>query len=319
MADTSIEWTDKVWNPVVGCQKVSPGCKNCYAKTLHDQRHKAHASGKAMPKQYAEPFEVVQLMPDRLTDPLSWQKPKRVFVNSVSDLFHDDVPDSFICDVFKVMGRASRHTFQVLTKRAERMQRFMREQTNAHAIRSLEEPEFCVSWPYPNVWLGVSVENRKHGLPRVDALRETPAAIRFLSVEPLLEDLGPLDLTGVSWVIVGGESGRGSRPMHPDWARAIRDQCQTAGVAFFFKQHGEWLDWSQMTGADKATVYNPLPPELEYHPDHRNHDPHLKPHQMVLSGGDIGVGVSMYRVGKKAAGRLLDGRTWDEFPEVPRV
>lgn len=237
MADTNIEWTDKTWNPIVGCTKVSAGCKNCYAKTLHDQRHKAYLAGKPMPAQYAKPFEVLQLMPERLNHPRSWKKPQRVFVNSVSDLFHEDVPDDFLCDVFKVMGREKRHTFQVLTKRAERMQRFMREQTNAHAIRSLDDPEFCVQWPYPNVWLGVSVENQatKCG---IDELRKIPAKVRFLSCEPLLEDLGELDLTGIHWCIIGGESGTDARPCNIDWIRSIVRQCRAAHVPVFVKQLG---------------------------------------------------------------------------------
>ncbi len=284
-ANSAIEWTDATWNPVVGCDKVSPGCAHCYAKQLHDKRHKAHQAGKAVPAQYARPFEVVQLMPDRLDDPIGWRSPRRVFVNSVSDLFHDDVPFDFIDRVFATMGVAHWHTFQVLTKRPARMAEYFAETYQVPAspagrvhgvdipatpariedrwarinaacdditIHRRRLPERCwtedgnlvgrPAWPrrpFPNVWIGVSVENRKHGLPRVEDLRRTPAAVRFLSVEPLLENLGTLDLTGIHWVIVGGESGPGARPCRPAWVRSVVEQCRAAGVAAFVKQLGE--------------------------------------------------------------------------------
>lgn len=256
-ANSSIEWTDTTWNPVRGCDPVSPGCANCYAAG-----HAARFSGPGLPyeglatRKKGQPAKwtgVIALVDDKLAEPLSWKKPQRVFVNSMSDLFHEDVPDQFICKVFRVMGEAKQHTFQVLTKRPERMQRFMREQTNAHAIRSLEERDFYVEWPYPNVWLGVSVENRQHGLPRIDYLRNTPAAVRFLSVEPLLEDLGEIDLTGIHWVIVGGESGHKSRLCRVEWVRSVVEQCRAANVAAFVKQlgslpTGEWGGGGKLPG-----------------------------------------------------------------------
>lgn len=219
MADTSIEWTDKTWNPVVGCTKISPGCKNCYAKTLHDQRHKAHGEGKRVPPQYAHPFEVVQTMPDRLTDPLSWRAPKKVFVNSVSDLFHDDIPEAFIDQVFGVMALARRHTFQVLTKRPARMAAYIArlradsegrwfypalfehvstlfrdagdEATRERFLQAAHDHQGKSGWPLPNVWLGTSVENQAATDERIPYLLRTPAEVRFLSCEPLL---GAVDL-----------------------------------------------------------------------------------------------------------------------------
>ena len=218
MSDKSpIEWTDATWNPVTGCTKVSPGCKHCYAETFAER-------WRGIPGHpYEQGFDV-RLWPQRLEAPLAWKAPRMIFVNSMSDLFQEDVPDGFIERVFGVMAAAPRHTFQVLTKRAERL-------AGWHAAH----PEF---WFVPNIWLGVSVEDRRFGLPRVPQLEEVRASVRFLSVEPLLEHLGPLPLRGIGWVIVGGESGRGARPMQPAWAVAIRDQCRAAGVPFFFKQWG---------------------------------------------------------------------------------
>jgi protein gp37 len=267
-AITGIEWTDRTWNPTVGCDRVSPGCARCYAKTLHDRRHEAVGRGAKLARQYSQPFETVQLMPGRLSDPLGWRKPARVFVNSVSDLFHDDVPDEFIARVFAVMALAWQHTFQVLTKRPARMREWVRGVTldslasvgmrealakygpvlsgrddawiarNGDAVR-----EQFTTWPLPNVWLGVSVENQRWADERIPLLMQTPAAKRFLSCEPLL---GPVDLRwhlssvwpGIDWVIVGGESGNGAREMRPEWAQAIRDECTAHDVAFFFKQWG---------------------------------------------------------------------------------
>lgn len=217
MATTSkIEWTEQTWNPVVGCTKISAGCKNCYAETL---AHRLRAMGTPG---YDNGFALT-LLPHRLEDPLRRTKPTIYFVNSMSDLFHDKVPDSYIERVVDVMQRTPQHAYQVLTKRGARMARFFR-------TRSVPG----------NVWLGVSVENRRHGVPRIDHLRAIPAKIRFLSVEPLLEDVGPLDLTDIHWVIVGGESGPKARPMSPEWADAVRRQCQAQNVAFFFKQWGGW-------------------------------------------------------------------------------
>ena len=220
MSDRSkIEWTDATWNPVRGCTKISPGCKHCYAATFAER-------WRGIPEHPYEHGFDLRLVPDKLVDPLLWARSRTVFVNSMSDLFHADVPEHYVASVFGVMRLADWHVYQVLTKRAERMATVLRRQ----AKRDRE--------PAPHVWLGVSVENRKHGLPRIDHLRNTPAAIRFLSVEPLLEDLGELDLEGIDWVIVGGESGPGARPMQPEWVVSIQQQCVEAGVPFFFKQWG---------------------------------------------------------------------------------
>lgn len=211
-----IEWTEQTWNPTVGCTKISPGCKHCYADTMAKRLQAMGVRG------YQDGFRLT-LMPERLAEPLERRKPTVYFVNSMSDLFHEKVPFEYIRRVFDVMSRAPQHTFQVLTKRAERMAMFCRD------IR--------VS---ANVWLGVSVENRKHGVPRIDVLRNIDVGIRFLSVEPLLEDIGPIDLTDIHWVIVGGESGRKARPMRTEWVDGIKRQCDRAEVAFFFKQWGAW-------------------------------------------------------------------------------
>jgi protein gp37 len=289
MSDKSaIEWTNSTWNPVSGCTKVSPGCDHCYAETMHERFH-----GKGS-------FATVTTHPDRLDLPLRWRKPRRIFVNSMSDLFHKDVPDQYIAHVFAVMALAQRHTFQVLTKRHARTRSLLSRpdwrdmvldravehlELNADAIDYLER----LLWPLPNVWLGVSVENQQWADTRIPALLDTPAAVRWISAEPLL---GPIDIAEATrdrrfschacefgmegdcnahrverldWVVVGGESGPGARPMAPNWARSIRQQCDRAGVPFLFKQ------W----GAHDATGK---------------------------------------RVGKKAAGRGLDGRTHDGYP-----
>jgi protein gp37 len=275
---TAIEWTDQTWNPVTGCSKVSQGCKFCYAKTWHDRWHKAYHEGKKAPKQYEAPFEQVQLQPQRIKDPYKWRKPQKVFVNSMSDLFHEDVPFDFIDKVWVAMANTPAHTYQILTKRPERMLEYVtglyenpeRLEQPAKELLDIKADAFIAPerilqhWleqlytPTPNVWLGVSVEGQAVA-DRVDILRKVPAAVRFLSCEPLLGEL-TLELDGIHWVIVGGESGAKARPMHPDWARSLRNQCQAQGVAFFFKQ------WGGRT--------------------------------------------------PKAGGRELDGRTWDEFPEV---
>jgi protein gp37 len=219
MQRSSIEWTDATWNPVRGCTKVSPGCTNCYAESFAERFRGVPGHP------YEDGFDL-KLAPHKLEEPLRWCKPRMVFVNSMSDLFHEEVPDGYIRDVVHVMRTANWHTYQVLTKRSERM----RDVLNSTLQEAAKEP---------HIWWGVSVENRKHGLPRVDDLRATGAQVRFLSIEPLLEDLGVLDLQGIDWVIVGGESGnRKPRPMHKPWVRSIRKQCRKAGVPFFFKQWG---------------------------------------------------------------------------------
>ena len=321
-ANTKIEWTDATWNCVVGCTKVSEGCARCYAERFAARFPDRFGGVSRMTEHGPRWTGKIVLRPEALDLPLRWRKPRRIFVNSMSDLFHEDVPDEFIDRVFAVMALAPHHTFMVLTKRPERMMKHLTapdrdevigwkahelyEQlggdyrrvpaltTREGTISTASLQPHAKSWPLPNVWLGVSVENQRAADERIPLLLQTPAAVRFLSCEPLL---GPVDLKpylepyirtkhdgskrgtvwadpGIDWIIVGGESGPGARPMHPDWVRSIRDQCKAAEVPFFFKQWGEWkLSW--MAG--------------EY---------------------------QWMRVGKKAAGRLLDGRTWDELPVI---
>lgn len=241
MSSTStIEWTDASWNPVRGCTKISPGCMNCYAKTFAERWRgiPGHA--------YENGFDL-RLVPEHLTDPLSWSEPKKIFVNSMSDLFHEGVPDDYIAKVCEVMLAANWHEYQVLTKRPDRM-------------ASLLSGPLAAAAKAKHILWGVSVENRKHGVPRIATLRDSGALHTFLSIEPLLEDLGIIDLSGISWVIVGGESGPGARPMDESWVRSIRRQCRAHNVPFFFKQWGG--------------------------------------------------------VRKKLTGRLIDGRTYDEFPKL---
>lgn len=216
--NSQIEWTDATWNPIRGCVKISPGCKHCYAETFAERFRgvKGHP--------YERGFDL-RLVPEKLLEPFHWRSPKLVFVNSMSDLFQDGVPNEYVELVGRVMTKAEWHTYQVLTKRAERM----RELLSGKLLFAAEQR---------HVWWGVSVEDRKYGLPRIDDLRASPAKVRFLSIEPLLEDLGVFDLSGISWVIVGGESGPGARPMKKEWVTSIRDQCRAARVPFFFKQWG---------------------------------------------------------------------------------
>jgi protein gp37 len=241
-AESSIEWTDATWNPVRGCTKISPGCKHCYAETFAERFRgvKGHP--------YEQGFDL-RLVPEKLAEPLRWRTPKMIFVNSMSDLFHDAVPEKYIEAVARVMVAANWHTYQVLTKRSERLRALLSSTLNFAANQ-------------PHIWWGVSVENQEYGLPRIEDLQEADAGVRFLSVEPLLEDLGELNLNGISWVIVGGESGPGARPMKKEWVLQVRDQCRDADVPFFFKQWGG--------------------------------------------------------VRKSAAGRKLNGKTYDEFPQKVR-
>lgn len=242
-ANSTIEWTDATWNPVRGCTKISPGCKHCYAETFAERF-------RGVPGHPYEQGFALRLVPEKLAEPLRWATPKTIFVNSMSDLFQNEVPSQYVEQVVRVMQMANWHTYQVLTKRADRM-RDMLAQSLSFAAHD------------KHIWWGVSVEDKKYGLPRLAALRETPAAMRFLSIEPLLEDLGEIDLTGIDWVIVGGESGAGARPMNKEWVINIRRQCKSAGVPFFFKQWGG--------------------------------------------------------VRKSEAGRVLEGRTYDDMPKRPRV
>jgi protein gp37 len=213
-----IEWTDATWNPIRGCTKISPGCKHCYAETFAERFRgvKDH------------PYELgfdLRMVPSKLEEPLEWKKPKFVFVNSMSDLFHDDVPVAYIQKVARVMVDAKQHTFQVLTKRSKRM-------------RDLLGTDLRFATMHKHIWWGVSVENQEHGIPRIEHLRQSNAAVRFLSIEPLLEDLGVLNLSEIDWVIVGGESGHGARPMEKEWVVSIQTQCRRQKVPFFFKQWG---------------------------------------------------------------------------------
>ncbi len=216
--NSHIEWADATWNPVRGCTKISPGCKHCYAQTFAERFRgvKGHP--------YEQGFDL-RLVPEKLTEPFKWRSPKLVFVNSMSDLFQPGVPDEYVDAVSGVMAAANWHTYQVLTKRSERLRNLLQSNLQAAARQK-------------HIWWGVSVEDRKYGLPRIKHLRDSPAAVRFLSVEPLLEDLGEIELSGISWVIVGGESGPGARPIRKEWVIAIREQCKAACVPFFFKQWG---------------------------------------------------------------------------------
>ncbi len=228
MSDGSaIEWTQATWNPVTGCTKVSPGCAHCYAETFAERF-------RGVPGHPYERGFDLQLRPERLELPLTWKRSRLIFVNSMSDLFHDDVPAAFVRRVFETMRRADWHQFQLLTKRPE---------------RAAELAPVLGPWP-ENVWMGTSVENQRW-TRRIDALRDTPAPIRFLSCEPLLGPLD-LDLRGVSWVIAGGESGPKARPMKPEWAEGIRDQCLEQGVPFFFKQWGAFDSCGKRVGKGRA-------------------------------------------------------------------
>ena len=297
MGETAIEWTDKVWNPVTGCSKVSQGCKNCYALRLFSKVYPGRA------------FTDVKCHAERLQAPLHWRKPALIFVNSMSDLFHEKVPFEFVDAVRQITFEAKLHTFQILTKRPERMLAYWNWASERHLIPG---------WPR-NVWLGVSVEDQKTADERIPLLLQTPAAVRWISAEPML---GPIDLHRIpfgtsngsrfpllDWVVTGGESGPGARPMHPDWARSLRDQCVAAGVPFFFKQWGEWMNGSDFR-RDALCIYA----------DGRTCGFTLE--ELIAEENRSGIrhndarSTLMTRVGKKAAGRLLDGREWSEFPEA---
>lgn len=299
MADkTGIEWTDATWNPVVGCTPVSSGCDNCYAAREASGRL-AHLDLYAGLAKDGEFTGEVRLVPERLDQPRHWTRPRRIFVNSMSDLFHPKVPIDFIREVFDVMASCPQHTFQVLTKRPHRMARF----TWAYYRDA--------TGPAPNIWLGTSIENADN-LWRCRPLASTFAAVHFLSLEPLLGPLEDLKLDGIDWVIVGGESGPNARPMCPVWATDIRDRCQEQHIPFLFKQWGEWgfkagrdHYWSHRVYADGRVLPRRSAEELG-----------------ALFDRDFGGFVvdlleewyGMGKIGKKSAGRELDGRTWDEYP-----
>ncbi|AWH37623.1 hypothetical protein C1929_13135 [Stenotrophomonas sp. ZAC14D1_NAIMI4_6] len=217
--NSRIEWTEATWNPIVGCTKTSPGCKHCYAEVMARRLQAMGTPG------YEYGFKRIALRSEKLGEPLARTKPTIYFVNSMSDLFHPKVPSAFVESVFATMLAADWHTYQILTKRADRMADFLKGRKVAD-----------------HIWIGTSVENRRHGVPRINHLKRIDARTRFISAEPLLEDLGTLNLEGISWLIVGGESGHGARPMRPEWARSLQKQCCAAEVSFFFKQwgaHGE--------------------------------------------------------------------------------
>ena len=308
MSDTKIQWADKVWNPVTGCTKVSAGCRECYAKILHDMRHKAYLEGKKLPEQYSSPFEVVRCHEDRLEIPLHWRKPQRIFVNSMSDLFHPDVPFEFIFEIYHAMMHAEQHTFMILTKRPDRTIEFFNWWYDLHNKLTGIRP----FWDYRNIWLGVSVEDQPTADKRIPLLLLTPAVVRFVSCEPLLgkinlsvktvykEREGFIAISKLDWVICGGESGKNARPMHPDWARSLRDQCKETNVPFFFKQWGQYIP-SYQAGEkqDEIADYNKT-----YGQRWVERCSHFE--------DEIGV----VKVGKKKAGRLLDGVEHNEYPKL---
>ena len=357
MADgTAIEWTDASWNPIRGCTRVSEGCRHCYAETVAarwsgpGQPYEGLASFVDRPGRAREARWTgdVRLIDAHLRDPLRWQRPRKVFVNSMSDLFHEGVPDLWIDRIFAVMALAPRHSFQILTKRPQRMRDYMTSLTLARLIAATNDlpadPIAAPDWPLPNVWLGVSIEDQAAADARVPILLQTPAAVRFVSAEPLL---GPIDLTALhwtdedaeirydaltaeawvenstsasaytnqadgntrlDWVIAGGESGPQARPMHPGWPRELRDQCADAGVAFFFQQWGEWHPAAEHDAAGCPRLETP---EVI----HRSGERELRPAEAfrLVTASDLGW-AAVCRLGKKRAGRTLDGRTHDDFP-----
>lgn len=357
--NSKIEWTEATWNPILGCTKVSPGCDHCYAITQATIR-----SGSPHPK-VAEAFAGlttrtedgpdwtgrVNLLPDRLMQPVKWRKPRRIFVNSLADLFHDDVPAEYIAQVFAVMAWAGWHTFQLLTKRHGRLRSLLNDPAFVELVRRAYRalygagaPARDIEWPLPNVWVGVSAEDQHWAAIRVHALLATPAAVHWVSAEPLL---GPIDLRNlevrkgvlldalcgdvktaggeiyaacpgsVSWVVAGGESGPGARPMHPDWPRSLLAQCRASRASFLFKQWGAWGPLSPVDDQGRFTwqgahavandgmVYDPA--DLAW-PDGPRRG------EAIRAGHDRAHLTNMYRLGKKATGRELDGRTWDQFP-----
>jgi protein gp37 len=239
---SKIEWTDATWNPVRGCKKISPGCKHCYAEAFAE-RFRGVAG-----HPYEQGFDV-RLIPEKLSEPLTWSRPRFVFVNSMSDLFQEDVEDDYILAVAEVMATANWHTYQVLTKRAERMSRLLKSKLRGPAR-------------LPHIWWGVSVEDKRNGVPRISRLRESQASTTFLSIEPLIEDLGSLDLSGIDWVIVGGESGPRSRPMERAWVESIRRQCQSQRIPFFFKQWGG-VRKKEAGRQLNGRTYNAMPPRSQ--------------------------------------------------------
>jgi protein gp37 len=320
MGKSKIEWTDRVWNPVTGCTKVSAGCKYCYAERL---------AGRFWGER---PFTDVRLHPERLDMPGKWKQPQRIFVNSMSDLFHEKLDLTHILTIFYRMATYDQHTYIVLTKRPKRMVEFFDYWKEYIELCKAEGYGFF-SPPLPNVWLGVSVENQAAADERIPLLMQTPAAVRFVSCEPLL---GPVDIyesvyksprekfylvppkfswlksKNIDWVIAGGESGPDARPMHPDWARSLRDQCREAAVPFFFKQWGEWIERSPDLLASKTVSVSRRDGAIGDSSGVYRFGDNRNACFRAEKRDDTAV---MSRVGKRAAGRLLDGRIWDEYPK----
>ncbi len=340
MAETSnIEWTDATWNPITGCTMVSAGCTNCYAMGLAATRMKNHPSRAGLTRMTggrAVWTGEVRFNEGWLDQPLHWTRPRQIFVCAHGDLFHESVPDEWIDRIFAVMALTPRHTYQVLTKRPERARAYLGAPiggttrrnwvTSAIGQQTGKSRVASFDWPLPNVWLGTSVEDQATADTRIPHLLATPTAVRFLSAEPLL---GPLELSAVKhregyaidalsgvltdlgvpfqdapgkldWIICGGESGKDARPMHPDWARSLRDQCVAAGVPFFFKQWGEYLPAGQRHGITLGDDAEGNPIDI---------GSALRRGQAVAMDG-----LWTYRVGKARAGRLLDGREWNQMP-----
>lgn len=336
MSKSKIEWTDAVWNPTTGCSKVSAGCANCYA-----EREWHRLAGNPKTTYYGRKFNEVACHPERLDQPLQWKRPRKIFVNSMSDLFHEDVPDGFIDKVFAVMSDAAQHTFMILTKRPDRMMKYLSPDNPRYTAKEIYyltkkvagKFDCDLHWPLPNVWLGVSVENQAAADERIPLLLQTRARMRFISVEPLL---GPVDLSpwlGISryeegaawardtgadldWVITGGESGPGARPMHPYWVQSLRDQCQTAGVPYFFKQWGAWEPIEEVECGILDDNIHRLSLNIiigiEGTSDGEGWNGTVSSPEMIKDRPLW----HLKRVGKKKAGRELDGRMWDELPEV---
>lgn len=360
---SKISWTDKTWNPIIGCSKTSPGCQNCYAERM---ARRLVSMGQENYRGLLADYTTTvggwngqtRFVESALEQPLHWKTPRKVFVCSMGDLFHESVPFEWIDRVFATMALCPQHTFQVLTKRAERMEEYLTEYHPNwdEALGWLDDRhnDICIDgtaldsqrdicdewhtvakqWPLPNVWLGVTVENQEQADKRIHHLLRCPAAVRFISVEPML---GPVDLMDIvihegsgehhidslfmdafereefpdehtiDWVICGGESGTGARPMHPDWVRSLRDQCIAAGVPFHFKSWGEWAEWDQLPQQISAHQSSPV---------------------VWMAGNGICSHtmktinyqdeVQLYRVGKHLSGRLLDGHEWLQFPEVAK-
>jgi protein gp37 len=317
MADQSkIEWTEATWNPITGCTVKSAGCRDCYAMTLAGTRLKNHPSRAGLTRQNADGKHIwtgeVRFNEAWLDQPLKWKKPRMIFVCAHGDLFHEAVPDEWIDRVFAVMALCPQHVFQVLTKRPDRMREYCLARNgmgNSQICREINEIPYgmgvrhsALKMPLPNVWFGTSVEDQESADERIPDLLSTPAAVRWLSMEPLLGAV-EIDLSQIDWVVLGGESGSTARPMHTDWARQIRDQCEAANVPFFFKQWGEYVPHPSGEEVTIRQFHNSIryvgidTGECKPHPDRHTDE-------------------TMRRIGKKKAGRELDGRTHDAMPMV---